>query len=474
MRASKRPPSSPPSTPSPSSSSGESGPSSARETTTATLVKYASPRFGCSLLLTFVDFSVLFLYHDVYALSGWLTGIAAGLGKASIAASTFVAGYFSDKTRTRWGKRRPYLLFGAPVLATAFVLLFIPTFVLGYRAPELAVFAWYVAFNCSFQAMYGFVTGPYHAIMPAITRVDQRPRTAMYQNLFNYLATGLGALLTFLVLPEFTDTYATTGVLPPGFVVLFVVSAAVLVTLFYYMHRAVPVAPDEFKESADNFVANLHVIRANTNYLRMIAFQGVTGLAAAMQTSLLLGYVETVLALEGPQLYVVAACVVVGVGGFVSFWRWLIEQRGKKRVLQYVLLYQACSLPLSLVGLVPGAPLLRGIVFVVGMTAGMAGWGLFPYMIYADVAEDHARRTGEYKAGLFQGFSSVPLNIFQAISLFATGWLLDLPLVAGTTYSWGYLLWGPLGAVYVVVAFLILKRWVQLDYAWESRPREEA
>ncbi|MHA1732032.1 MAG: MFS transporter [Promethearchaeota archaeon] len=433
------------------------------------LKTYALPRFGFSLVLTVVDFVVLFLYTDLYQIPGILAGIAAGLGKLSIALSSFVGGFLSDRTKTRWGKRRPYLLVGSPLLMLVFVCLLVPTFVLGYDAPTLTVFAWYLAFNCLFQALYGILWSTYHSLMPAFTRVDERPGTSMWQNLFNYLATGIGVAYTFVGVSHFTDKYEETGVLDPGFAWVFVAFGSVIVILLYFMHFRIPLASGEFEESHDNFVENFKVIARNKNYLWITAFHGVTGLASGMQTSLLYGYAENVLKLQGMELYVFAVMLIVGILLFVGMWRKLIETRGKKKVLRYVLGFQIAFMPLTLVGLVQsGSMFAFGIVFVLGITCSMSGWALFPYIMYADVAEDHRRAEGDDRAGLYQGFAVVPLNIFQALSLFVAGALLSLPNVAGADFSWGYVLWGPLGACYLLVALVILSKRVKLDYEWEK------
>ncbi len=444
------------------------------------LKTYALPRFGFSLVLTCVDFIVLFLYTDVYALRGSLAGVAAGMGKLAIAVSSFVGGYLSDHTKTRWGKRRPYLLVGSPILMLSFIFLLAPTFILGYTATELTVFAWYLGFNALFQTVYGILWSAYHALMPAFTEVDERPMTSMWQNIFNYLATGIGVAYTFVGVTSFTDAFEETGVLAPGFAWVFVGFGSVIVILLYYMHVRIPIAPGEFEESGGNFVENFKVIKENKNYLWMTVFQGVTGLAAAMQTGLLLGFSENVLDLEGIKLYIIAVLLIVGILLFVGMWRKLIETRGKKATLRYILIFQAAFMPLTLLGLVPGDMFVFAVLFVLGLTCGMSGWALFPYIMYADVAEDHTRKTGEDKTGIYQGFAVVPLNIFQALSLVITGLLLELPVVSGTDYSWGYIIWGPLGAIYLIVALILLVKFVKLDYEWErdlepeTRPVTEA
>ena len=332
------------------------------------LVTYALPRYGFSLMLTCADFIVLFLYTEVYALSGLLAGVAAGMGKVAIALSTFLGGYLSDRTQTRWGKRRPFLLLGSPILMITFIFLLIPTFIIGYQTPEIIVFLWYLLFNCLFQAFYGILWAAYHALMPAFAKVHERPKTSMWQNIFNYLATGTGVIYTFLGVTVFTNRYEETGVLEPEFAWVFIGFGSVIVILLYLMHFRIPLAEDEFEKSGGNFVEEMHVIRENKNYLWLIVFHGVTGLTTAMQTVLLLGFSEKVLKLEGIRLYTIAVLLILGILFFVGIWRKLIEVKGKKTVLKYILLFQIAFLPLSLVGLYQGDMFFFAMFFVLGLT----------------------------------------------------------------------------------------------------------
>ncbi|GAB4320608.1 MAG: MFS transporter [Promethearchaeota archaeon] len=448
----------------------------------STLKFYGLPRLGTSLLLQLVDFVVFFLYTQdkvdggVIGLAPLYGGVAAALGKVSIAASQFLVGFASDHTKSRWGKRRPYVLFGPVGLTISFVLLFVPTFVFGYDASQVTYFGWYLTWNCCFQALYGIVTTPYQSMLPEVVANPDRPAASMWQNVFNMLGTGIGVVYTLLGVTAFKESFEETGRLDPGFAGVVVLFGGVLVALFLVMHFKVPASPAEFEESNSNLVENLKVIASNRNFLKMTLMHGIASLAWAMVTALLFGYAEDVLKLSGVLYYAAAAILILGLIGFLALWRKLIERRGKKEALKLIFAFEVVALPFSLVGLVQGDPTALaalGLTFLVAVTCGLAGWYLFPYLIYADAAEDDQRATEENKAGVYTGFPSIPLNLFQALSLFVMGAFVSLPDVPGATFSWGYVLWGPLAAAYLVVAYLYLKGHVVLDFAWEGRGRVE-
>ncbi|MFW9909927.1 MAG: MFS transporter, partial [Candidatus Thorarchaeota archaeon] len=87
---------------------------------------YGIGRFGSSLLLTVTDLSVFYIYGALFDLSWILSGIALSLSYVVIGLTHWLTGYFSDQIETGLGRRKPFVIFGAPGLAISTFLLFIP------------------------------------------------------------------------------------------------------------------------------------------------------------------------------------------------------------------------------------------------------------------------------------------------------------------------------------------------------------
>src|SRR6266516_6894533 len=86
-----------------------------------------------------------------------LGGITAALDEA-------IVGYFSDKTRSRWGRRIPYVVVGAPLWAVFAVLIFTPP-----AHASNAVTAVYVFFILELFFLFGTIAGgPYEALLPEL------------------------------------------------------------------------------------------------------------------------------------------------------------------------------------------------------------------------------------------------------------------------------------------------------------------
>jgi GPH family glycoside/pentoside/hexuronide:cation symporter len=80
--------------------------------------------FGNSACLTAAGAYLMYCYTAMALLGVGLAGLASGIGRVYDAVNDPLVGYLSDKTHTRWGRRRPWLAAAAPPFALSFVLLF--------------------------------------------------------------------------------------------------------------------------------------------------------------------------------------------------------------------------------------------------------------------------------------------------------------------------------------------------------------
>ncbi|HMF31144.1 MAG TPA: MFS transporter [Candidatus Lokiarchaeia archaeon] len=437
------------------------------------LTVYAMPRYGASLVLYLQGYVTFFIYTTVFKLSGTLTGICSFFGYLAIAAAQFSMGTISDRTNTRWGRRRPYVLFGTPFLLLSFFMLFTPPLFLGSHPDTIPLFVWMMVWNSGFEVFYGLVTTPYQAMLPEITEVTERPHASQLQNIWGMLGTATGLVLTFIGITSLSSQIKDTGQLSVQFILIFVLCAIVSAFFFLFFCWKMPRELPKYG-SQEKVATNLKQSIQNRNFLRITIFHGIASLPPT--SAMALGFVQYVLHFSTITLVVAAVVLLFTILGFLIIWRKLIERRGKKYTLQIILLVGIIVLPFSLIGIAqdmnPTIYSIIGIIFVVLVAVNIAGWSMFPSILYADLTEDDARRTDNFKAGVYTGFPSIPLNIFQGISIIITGLLTDsLPLLANTGVSWYYVLWGPLSAIYLMIAITILRKWIVLDFSWEKNAK---
>ncbi len=428
---------------------------------------FAMPRFGTSVLLGIEGFALYTLYVTGYGLGSFETTVALAAGYLSIAASQFLLGWLSDHVFTKIGRRKPFILIFTPLLGISFVFLLLPGLMLHDLNDKAALFYWMLVWDVVFRASYA-VTTPYQAWMAEQFEARDRPKVSQLQNVFNYIGNGLMSILSLVVLTKTADDIeANINVVPLDLLMITIIFSIVLVALFYLTAFLLPTEPR--REIKSDLVQSLKVVVKNKNFLRVVLMQGISGFGWSIITTVMLTYVKEVLQLGTTQYIIVAACLLLGIFIFLYMWRKQIEKRGKKPTLLKIFVIAALFLPITFVALIPmGSYLPLGIIFILGIALVLGGWFLLPYIIYADIADDSDKNTGELLAGAYAGFPNIILNIFQAVGVLLLGLITSLPAIGGASYSFGYILWGPMVSGILVVSWWYTKRHVTLDFSWES------
>ncbi|MFX1349882.1 MAG: MFS transporter [Promethearchaeota archaeon] len=445
------------------------------QTSSGKKVLFAAPRLGTSILLGIEGWALLTLYTSGYGLEPFLVGFAIAIGYLTIALSQFLLGWISDAKYTRLGRRKPYILVFAPLLGISIIFLLLPGLVLDLN-DKGTLFIWMLIWKIIFRASYA-VTTPYQAWMAEEFPIEERPKVSQFQNTFNYIGNGIMALFSMIVLTSYiTDLDAAVDLnIPiPLSISLSIITFGILtIVLFYSIAFKMPTEP-KYKIKS-NLLENLKIIVKNKNFMLVVLMIGISGLGWSMITTTMLKYLQDALHMSTVDYIISAVALLLSIFIFLYLWRRLIQKRGKKNTLLYVFIAAVAFMPISLLGLIPmDSYLILGIIFIMGIGAILGGWFLFPYIVYADIAEDDEKSTGELKAGIYAGFPSIILNIFQAAGAFLIGSILSLPDVnptggLGLEFSMGLVLFGPIVSVVLLVSYFYTKKYVLLDFEWEKK-----
>ncbi len=439
------------------------------ETTKGKRILFGFPRLGTSLVLGIEGFALFTLYYLGYGLDSVLVGFALAMGYLSIAAGQFLLGWISDAKYTKLGRRKPYLVIFGPLLGISFIFLLLPALVLPDMTDKNSLFIWLLIWDVIFRFSYA-VTTPYQAWMAEVFPTSERPKVSQTQNTFNFIGNGLMALITLLVLTGvFEKVAANPNVIPLEFLLIVLIFGLISSILFILIVFKMPTEPDHKIESS--LWENLKTTVKNKNFMIIVLMQGISGFGWSIISTVMLTYTEDVLALGTTEYLIVAVIFLLSIFVFLYLWRKQIERIGKKKTLLYIFLIAVVFLPITLLGLVGAIPnLILGVFFITGIGLILGGWYLFPYIMYADIAEDDEKSTGELKAGVYVGFPSIILNLFQAIGVFLLGLMLGLPevTVGTSTFSIGLVIWGPICSLILLVSYFYTRKFVELDFEWEK------
>ncbi|TFG16751.1 MAG: MFS transporter [Promethearchaeota archaeon] len=436
------------------------------ETTTGRKLNYAFPRLSTSIVLGIEGFILFALYTIGYGVDAFPVGFAQAMGYLSIAAGQFFFGWLSDAKYTKWGRRKPWLVVFSPLLGISFIFLILPGLVLPDLSNKTVLFFWLLIWDIVFRVSYSFTT-VYQAWMAEQFPVQERPAVSQFQNTMNYIGNAIMLVYGLLILTPSLGVLDTS--LPSTVLYPILIFGVLVIILYITIVFTMPTEPNF--ETDTKIIKNLKTIVKNKNYMLIVLMQGFASFAWAIITTVMLNFIELVLGLSGLEYYAVAICLVIGFIVTLIFWRKQIQKRGKKRALLSLFLFAVILLPTTLIGLFPFATnIIFGIIFILIIAASLAGWNLFPYIYYADLAEDDEKRTGNLKAGIYTGFPSILLNIFQAFGPLIVGSILSLPdITVGTlTFSLGLVLWGPICSIILLLTYFYTKKYVTLDFEWEK------
>ena len=164
------------------------------------VVSYALGDVANNLSFMMTSMFLMVFMTDIAGLSAGIAGTIYGVTKIWAGVTDLVAGQTVDRFDTRWGRLRPWILFGSLPLAITFVLLFSVPAGLSYGATV----AWIFLFDAAFQLAYSFVNIPYGSLSAAMTQdsVD-RSRLSGARSVASAIT---GVALSAVIAPQFQDT----------------------------------------------------------------------------------------------------------------------------------------------------------------------------------------------------------------------------------------------------------------------------
>ena len=127
-------------------------------------IGYGSSDFACNLIWQMISLYLLYFYTNVMHLNAGAVSIMFLVTKFIDGVSDLIVGYLIDKTNTRWGKSRPWILFGAiPFGVTAVLAFSVPD--IGQTGMLIYAYVTYILLSTS----YTIVNIPMASILPALS-----------------------------------------------------------------------------------------------------------------------------------------------------------------------------------------------------------------------------------------------------------------------------------------------------------------
>ncbi len=163
----------------------------------STKLAYGAGDFGPAIAANILVFYLLFFLTNVAGLPAGLAGSVLMIGKIFDAINDPIIGLLSDRTRTRWGRRLPWMLAGIiPFALLNWAEWLIPHFSDQPNINQWALFTYYVAIGIGFNLFFTVVNLPYTALTPELTQ-NYNERTRL--NSFRFAFSIGGSILSLIL-----------------------------------------------------------------------------------------------------------------------------------------------------------------------------------------------------------------------------------------------------------------------------------
>lgn len=359
-----------------------------------TLLAYAAPMAPLGALY----FPVYVYLAPFYAGQGADLALLGALMLAARLLDAFtdpLMGVLSDRVRTRFGRRKPWMALAAPLLMLAAWQLFLP--------PEGGATAWHAGlWLAALTLFWTMALTPYLAWGAELTPdYAERARVAAWRE-----SAGLLGMLAAAIL------YAAGSAPAQGLGLVFAfVAVAVPLTFLAALTRTPEPADLSVRRVA--WREGLRLAVANRAFLRLLAAWFVNGAANALPAALFLFFVEFRLEAPewaGPLLVLYFAAAVAG----APLWSRAARRFPKHRVWACVMIY-ACAVFLWALTLGPGDVIPFAVIAVLSGLALGADLSLPPAM-QADVVDADTAVSGEQRTGAYFAVWSVATKAAQAVA----------------------------------------------------------
>lgn len=322
-----------------------------------------------------------------------------------------IIGTLSDRTRSRFGRRRLWIASGALVFGLSGLLLFFPIAGVTPLYLGATLFAFYLGWSMiqiPYLAWSGEISGDYH----------ERTRIATYQQVL-----GAASLLVVLVLPTIVDQFrpgdAALKLGAMGGMIVATLLPSLLLTLRAFPEPAVPPVPARRL----GLVATTRIVLGERLLMRILLSDFSVMLGQMIRSALFVFFVGSYMELPRwvSGLFLLQFIFGIAAG---PIWMAIARRLGKHRTAVLGELVQV-AINLGLLLVVPGElPLLLTLTVAQGLTQGSGN--LMLRSMVADVADKHRLETGVDRSALFFSVFSVSMKAAMAaavgIALPLVGW----------------------------------------------------
>ncbi len=352
-------------------------------------LRYAVGMFGTSIPINmFKTFAAIFYVDRLSLIDSKQFSLILLLYTFLDAIDNPVYGFLSDRTRTKWGRRRPWFVIGAPLLVLCFVMFFNPPAALGPGSAFYYILLMYMLTG----TLDSLINANYGALFPELFPTEKsRAKTNAMRQVFQFLAMIISIALTPVV----------AGVL--GYSTTALVYGALAIAVIYFMTFGCHENPEYMDKPKPVLFGSIRDIVSNPKYwlygLANAAFFAGLGLIQAGVPF----YTKYVLKVGGTGQMIMLGTVIGSAILFIPLWVLIIRKLTLMPAWRLALILMAVFVaPLYFTG-----SLVLATVAVVLVGFALAGVSTTMDIVAARILDEDAQKHGVQREGMFSSLLGV-------------------------------------------------------------------
>lgn len=316
-----------------------------------------------------------------------------------------VYGFLSDCTRTRWGRRRPWLIIGTPLLVLCFIAFYnLPAFLTGN-----SIFVYMLLMYMLTGTLDSLINANYGALFPELFRTDaERAKTNAMRQAFQLVAMGISIALTPIVTEKIG--YGLTSV------IYGILAAVVILYMTFGCHEPI------HEEAAEKpkLWPTIKALVTNTKFWIFGVTNALYSAAMALVMQAVSFYTKYTLGLSSSATTIMLAVVLVLAMGGVAVWALLVKKYTVMPVWRTALIFLALSfIPLYFMKSLAGAVIASCFVGL-GFAGAITTMDLIgARIIDEDTKKHNLRREGTYASTM--GFMNRLSGLFTSLAFLLVG-----------------------------------------------------
>lgn len=379
--------------------------------------RYGLADLGIALVTSAMQFFLLYYYTDVAGIDPALAGAALMTGKLTWdAINDPLFGYFSDRARSRFGRRRIFMLLGVVPLGLAAWLMFsLPAGLSGVPAFFAVLLTFWLV-----DTFHTMVSVPYYALTPELTRdYNERGSLTSIRMVYSVVGYILGAALTTILAGIFQGAgldlqgaWSATGA------VFGVIAIATILgtTLSVKEDPQMAAAPSKLPALSAIFTS----FKNRPFIVLMIAFI-LSSFSFTVLTALVPYFIQYQLNMKDEVSFVLLVMLAT-IGIFLVPARMISDRINKGPTYALGLFIASLAVISSFFMPRQPSPLIYVIAFIAGM--GFSTQWVCPWSMLPDVVEYDEKMTGERREGIYYGLWAFLSKFTGALGVAVSGWAL--------------------------------------------------